>query len=151
MVTSLFVALALLVTVLVVAIAYAWQGRRRVPDREVIYGVEDALEFVTTRLSDETRRQVAPGDVRRILEWELRYLQDPELRGGEAAVVGGIDAAEYAQQQAMTQGHPYDGAVIIEVLELQAQYLAALGAVGPAVDADEAREVVSRREGEATG
>jgi len=133
-------------SVLAVAVAFAWQERRRLPDRAVVYGIEDALDFVVRRLSPETAKTVRRADVRRILEWEMRYLQDPTLRGGEIAVVGGIEAAEYAQDQAFAHGFSYDAAVIIEVLDLQAEYLAELGAVGAPVDPEESRPIIERYE-----
>lgn len=139
-------ALVMVGLLLGVAVAFWWQERRRLPEHAVIYGVEDALEFVVDRLSPEARAALRPSDVRRILEWELRYLQDPSVRGEEVAVVGGLEAAHYAQEQAMAQGYPYDGALIIEVLEHQAEYLAGLGAVGDPVDADESRDIIDRYE-----
>lgn len=141
---SVILALVMLGLLLGVAVAFWWQERRRMPEREVIYGVEDALRYVTDRLSDEARSALRPSDVRRILEWELRYLQDPGVRGDDVAVVGGLEAAQYAQEQAMAQGYPYDGALIIEVLDLQAEYLAALGALGDPVDDEEGRDIIER-------
>ncbi len=141
---SVILALVMLGLLLGVAVAFWWQERRRMPEREVIYGVEDALGYVTDRLSDEARSALRPSDVRRILEWELRYLQDPGVRGDDVAVVGGLEAAQYAQEQAMAQGYPYDGALIIEVLDLQAEYLAALGALGDPVDDEEGRDIIER-------
>lgn len=129
-----------------VGIAFSWQERRMVVDHAVVYSVEDALEFVMARLSAPARNQVNRHDVRRILEWELRYLQDPAIRREETAVVGGLGAAEYAQQQALAQGYAYDGAVIIEVLDHQAGYLASLGAVGEPVAADEIDDVLGSRD-----
>lgn len=139
---SLILAIVMLALIVAVGIAFSWQERRMVVDHAVVYSVEDALEFVMARLSDSARSQVNRHDVRRILEWELRYLQDPALRSDNAAVVGGMNAAEYAQQQALAQGHAYDGAVIIEVLDHQAGYLASLGAVGEPVDAGEIDDVL---------
>lgn len=127
-----------------VGFAFWWQERRRQPEGEVIYGVEDALDYVVTRLSPDARAALRASDVRRILEWELRYLQDPGVRGDDVAIVGGLEAAQYAQEQAMAQGYPYDGALIVEVLDLQAEYLASLGALGDPVDADEGKDIIDR-------
>lgn len=129
-----------------IGVAFSWQERRMVADHAVVYSVEDALEFVMGRLSASARSQVNRHDVRRILEWELRYLQDPAIRSDDAAVVGGIGAAQYAQQQALAQGYAYDGAVIIEVLDHQAGYLASLGAVGEPVAGDEIDDVLGSRD-----
>ncbi len=134
---------ALVLVLIVVAAAFAWQEGRPSRGPAIVYGVEDALAFVMARLSDESRTQVSSRDVRRILEWEMRYLQDPSLRGSDSAVVGGVEAAEYAQQRALAQGHPYNPSAIIEVLELQAEYLAELGAVGDPVTLEEAAEITA--------
>lgn len=102
---------------------------RRPSEIAIIYSVEDAIEYVWGGLSADTRDTIGRGDVRRILEWEMHYLQRPDQREGPA-VVGGIDAAAYAQERAIEQGFGYEPAVIFEVLDLQAAYLAQLGAVG---------------------
>ena len=143
---SVILAFVLLGLVVSVAVAFWWQERRTTPEREIVYGVEDALDHVMAHLSGDARAALGPNDVRRILEWELRYLQDPGVREGDAAVVGGLEAAQYAQHQAMAQGYPYDGALIIEVLDLQAEYLAGLGAIGDPVDAEEGRTIIERYE-----
>ena len=123
-----FLLLALVAVLVVFAVGLFLQERR---PREVaiVYSVEDSIDFVWERLGEETKAQIGRGDVRRILEWEMHYLQRPNHREG-AAVVGGIEAAAYAQERAIEQGYGYEPEVIFEVLDLQAAYLAELGAVG---------------------
>jgi hypothetical protein len=145
----LLLALVLFALLIAVAVAFSWQERRGHSEQLVVYSVEDALEYVMARLSPASRGQVNRHDVRRILEWELRYLQDPTLRSSEVAVVGGLDAAQYAQGQALANGYAYDGGVIIEVLDHQAAYLAELGAVGDPVDEAEMRSVIELPEEDA--
>ncbi len=140
----MLVAAGLLAALVTVALAFLWQERRRPPEDAVIYGVEDAIAFVRGRLRPQTAARLRPEDVRRILAWEMRYVQDPDLRQGETVVVGGLEAAQYAQERAVAEGHPYDGDVIIEVLDLQAEYLAALGAVGDPVGGVEVQQVIDR-------
>ncbi len=124
--------LAALVVVLVVfAIGLLLQERNPV-ESAVIYSVEDAVDFVWDGLDAETKGSIDPSDVRRILEWEMHYLQQPAKRDG-AAVVGGIDAAAYAQDRSVEQGFGYEPEVIFAVLDQQALYLESLGAVGPPV------------------
>jgi hypothetical protein len=86
-------------------------------------------------LSDSTKATIGRSDARRILEWEMHYLQRPDHREGEA-IVAGFDAAAYAQDRAIEQGYGYEPAAIFEVLELQAEYLATLGAIGDRVDGE---------------
>ena len=146
---SVIVALVLLAVLLAIGVAFAWQDTRDVPEEAVIYGVEDAIEFVYPRLTAETQGVLKRKDVRRILEWEVKYLQNPAVReeGGEPTVVAGINAARYVQERSLEEGAGYDGPAILDVLERQAEYLAALGAVGDRVTGDE-RDSVLRRSGE---
>ena len=83
----LVVSIALFSLLAVFAAAMLWQERRGVPERAVVYGVEDSIEFVYARLD---RTDVTKTDVRRILEWSVRYLQDPVGRtgGGRATCHG---------------------------------------------------------------
>lgn len=135
---SLVLLIVLGVVFVVVAFAFAWQERRSRAEDVSIYSVEDSIAFVVERLSPETAVNVKPKDVRRILEWEVRYLQDPAVRDQEEAVIaGGLPSAEYAQEALITMGYPYDGPEIIEVLDLRSQYLASIGAIGEALTADE--------------
>ncbi len=106
---------------------------RRANEVAIVYGIEEALDFIWEGLGDATKESIGRRDVRRILDWEMHYLQRPDQRDGEA-VVGGLDAAAYAQEKSYAQGYAYEPEVIFEVLDLQAEYLVALGAVGDPVD-----------------
>ena len=127
--------LALIAVLAVFGVGMLLQERNP-KEAAIVYGVEDALQFVWDRLSLATKDTIGRNDVRRILEWEMHYLQRPEQREG-AAVVGGLDAASYAQERAIEQGYGYEPEVIFEVLDLQAEYLAALGAIGDPADPQE--------------
>jgi len=125
----------LLVIVAVIALAFSWQGRLRLHERTVTYGTEEAIKFIAARLRPETAAVIGERSVRRILEWEMRYLQDALAAAGEEPVVlGGPDAAEYVAAQTAAQGYEYAADVIDEVLELQAHYLASIGAVADAAE-----------------
>lgn len=125
-------------TLLGVALGFAWQGRRAEVENLTVYSVEDSIRFVTERLSAATAQNLKPSDVRRILEWEVRYLQDPGIRDEAGPVVaGGGPAAEFAQQSLAHLGHAYDGPDIVEVLDLRAEYLRQIGAVGRPLTASE--------------
>jgi len=133
--TAVVVALVGLVLLISLAAAVAWQEKNATADRNIVYGVEESIEFVRRRLSDDARGKLKLPDVRRILEWSVRYLQDPEVRSGpgDTPVAGGIDAARYVQERSLEAGVAYDGDLIIEVLRLQNEFLASLGAVGEAI------------------
>jgi hypothetical protein len=130
----LLLVIALVVVLLVFAAGMVIQERgRRVDDGVTVYGVDDAVIYIWERLPEESAGAVSQADVRRILEWEMLYLQQPSKRDGPA-VVGGLDAAEFVQERSYAGGHAYEPDVIFAVLDLQADYLKAIGAVGGPVD-----------------
>lgn len=127
----------LVVVFVVVAAAFAWQEKKSAAESVTIYSVEESIAYVVDRLSPEAAGNLRRSDVRRILEWELRYLQDPAVRRAGPIIAGGLPSAEYAQQTLAALGHPYDGPDIIEVLDLRAEYLAEIGAIGEPLSAVE--------------
>ena len=132
----LLLVLALVLVLAVFGVGMVLQERgRRVDDGVAVYGVDDAVVYVWERLPDDVVGSVDRSDVRRILEWEMLYLQQPAKRDGPA-VVGGRDAAAFVQEHAYESGHPYEPETIFAVLDLQADYLRAIGAVGSPVDGE---------------
>lgn len=97
---------------------------------EAIYGVEDSIDFIWDGLGED-KLGLKKSDVRRILEWEMYYLQQPNLWKEEGPpIVGGEAAARYTQEQAFDAGFSYEPGQIFGVMDLQAAYLEAIGAVG---------------------
>ena len=127
-----------MIVVLAFGVAMFWQESRRMRQPAAIYGVEDSIEWIWEGLGDD-KLGLKKSDVRRILEWEMHYLQQPDVWDDDAAaVVGGDAAAAYAQEKALEEGYAYEPAQIFAVLDLQASYLVAIGAVGePVEDADQ--------------
>jgi len=127
----------MMAVVLAFGIAVFWQESRRMQHPEAIYGVEDSIEYIWDGLGED-RRDLKKSDVRRILEWEMHYLQQPELwKEDGQPIVGGEAAAQYAQEKSFDEGHAYEPHQIYAVLDLQASYLTAIGAVGEVVDPEE--------------
>lgn len=128
------VAVALLVVLVALTVAMAWQQRRGVPERAAIYSVEDSIVFVRERLGNES--PLGATDVRRILEWAVRYLQDPAVAGApdRPPVMASRAMAEWVQAQAAAVGHRYEVGDVTAVLEEQAAYVASIGAVGDPVE-----------------
>jgi hypothetical protein len=126
-----------MIVVLAFGVAMFWQESRRMRQPAAIYGVEDSIEWIWEGLGDD-KLGLKKSDVRRILEWEMHYLQQPDVWDDDTvAVVGGDAAAAYAQDKALEEGYAYEPAQIFAVLDLQASYLVAIGAVGePVEDAD---------------
>ncbi len=123
--------------VLAFGIAMFWQESKRMSHRETIYGVEDSIEFIWEGLGED-RHDLSKGDIRRILEWEMRYLQQPDLWEADGQpVVGGEASAAYAQEMSLEAGYAYQPEQIYAVLDLQALYLEAIGAIGDAADPED--------------
>ncbi|MCB1246712.1 MAG: hypothetical protein KDB69_05560 [Acidimicrobiia bacterium] len=128
---------AMMGLVLLFGVLMFWQESKRMRHREAIYGVEDSIVWVWESLGED-KLGLTKGDVRRILEWELHYLQQPHLWKDEGnAVVGSEASAAYVQQRALDTGHPYEPGQIFAVLDHQATYLEAIGAVAAPVISDD--------------
>ncbi len=124
--------MALMILVLAFGVAMFWQESKRLQHTTAIYGVEDSIEFVWDVLGGDNLG-LSKSDVRRILEWEMHYLQQPHLWEGDGtAVVGGEASAVYIQDHALAAGYPYEPEQIYAVLDAQADYLRAIGAIGDA-------------------
>lgn len=127
----------LMVVVLAFGVGMFWQESRRMQQPAAIYGVEDSIEYIWDLLGED-KRGLKKSDVRRILEWEMHYLQQPDLWADDGPpVVGGNEAAAHAQERSLAEGYEYSPRQIIAVLDLQADYLRAIGAVGDPVTDDE--------------
>lgn len=132
----LLLVFALVLVLAVFGVGMVLQERgRRIDDGVAVYGVDDAVVYVWDRLPADLAASSSQSDIRRILEWEMLYLQQPKKRDGPA-VVGSVEVAQFVQDRALETGHPYEPEVIFAVLDLQADYLNAIGAVGEPVDPD---------------
>ena len=139
---AIFAFVALLVGVFLVIVALiVWQEAKRRPSYEPLeYVVEDAVIHVDAGLADDTK--LTKADVRRILEYEVFYLQGlaqtdrkspvETVAGGHEASVGYIAAEIEAKH-----GVAYPQEDIEEALRLEAAYLMAIGAVGEPVEVGE--------------
>ncbi len=135
---AFFFALGLFALLVGVGIAFYWQGTIRLPGTAVAYGVEDSIKYITPRLPTETQEIIGAKSVRRILEWEMKYLQDQlDTDPEQVVVLGGEGAATYVLEQTAKQGFDYDRSVVGEVLQLQAEYLQSIGALAQPVAAEE--------------
>lgn len=127
----------MMAVVLAFGIAMFWQESKRMTQKEVIYGVEDSIEYVWIGLGED-RHGLTKDDIRRILEWEMFYLQQPDLWENDGPpVVGGDAAATFAQERSFEAGYSYEPEQIFAVLNLQSSYLQAIGAIGSPADPEE--------------
>jgi len=132
----------ILVGVLLVIVAMmVWQEAKRRPSYEPLeYVVNDAVKHISERLPEGSALRHT--DIRRILEWEVFYLQglaQDDRRNPVETVAGGHEISiEYIANQIRTNhavSYPQDE--IAEVLRLEADYLVAIGAVGEPVGEEE--------------
>jgi hypothetical protein len=131
---------ALLVAVfLAVMAALLWQeAKRRGFEQGPIYVVEDAVGFIHDRLEGPDLRR---SDVRRIIEYEVFYLQglaQKDRRTAVEVVAGGAEPAVAYIAERISQAHgvAYPLGDIRAVLALETEYLASIGAVGDPVTDD---------------
>jgi hypothetical protein len=133
--------IALLVGVFLVILALVvWQEAKRRPSYEPLeYVVDDAVKHIEVGLEAEENDTLRRGDIRRILEWELFYLQglaQEDRRNPVETVAGGHEASiSYITEQiAQKHGVSYSPEDVEAVLRHEADYLFRIGAVGERVD-----------------
>ncbi len=119
-----------------------WQEARRRPSYDPLtYVVEDAVRHVETGLAQEGQPTVPRADIRRILEWEVYYLQglaQEDRSKPVETVAGGHEASvDFILDQVATKhGVSYARRDVENVLRLEADYLYRIGAVGDPVEDD---------------
>lgn len=127
-----------------IAALVVWQEARRRPAYEPLeYVVEDAVRHVVERLPPGSG--LGRADVKRILEWEVFYLQglaQDDRSNPVETVAGGHQASVSYIADRIEQKHgvAYSQGDIEEVLRLEADYLRAIGAVGEPVESGEEEE-----------
>ena len=129
---------------LLIVAALVWQESRRrgAPAGPPVYVVEEAVGFIHARLGESSRAGLGRDDVVRIIEWEIYYLQglaQARRRTPVETVAGGSDASlDYIVGRIADVHHiSYDRGDVAEVLRLESEYLASIGAVGDPVDLDQ--------------
>lgn len=133
--SALQLGVLLLAIFLIIVAVMVWQEASRKPmDMVASYVVDEAVHFIYPQLSDDGMEHLDPDGVRRVLDWEIAYLQGFSPRGAAGLkpvrVAGSEDAIDFVHGQ-LSETHNYPRAVIAEVLEHEAGYLAEIGAIGP--------------------
>lgn len=136
--TALQLGALLLAVFLLLVAAMVWQETSRKPmDLVASYVVDEAVAFIYPRLSDEAMDVLDPEGVRRVLDWEIAYLQGFTPRGAgnlrPVRIAGSAEAISFVHEQ-LGESYGYSRHVIAEVLHHEAGYLAEIGAVGPEGD-----------------
>jgi len=125
-----------LVAVLLVILALVvWQHAQRQGPREVTFGIENAVSFITGRLDADVQKRLGTDGVRRVVEWEVFYLQglaQEDRRHPVETVAGNYGpAVEFIRGEiARVHDRTYSAADIGSVLALGVTYLQFIGAIG---------------------
>ena len=135
---------ALLFLLALAAIVGAVRLRRRVnrADRQPVYVINDAIDYVLENLDQDVLDRIRPAGVQRIIEWSVHYLQGLAVparrRRGLRVVAGGEGSAiEYIRGELTRRGYDYSPSDIAAVLAGEAEYLAGIGALGERVEEGE--------------
>ena len=120
------------------AAALVWQeANQRAMPEQLTYVLEDAVGFVSQEVGDVSH--LSSEDIRRILEWEVIYLQGISPRGAgrlEPVRVGNSDDATRFILEQVGQPTQYTEDDVRRVLAGEAAYLVSIGAVGAAVEGE---------------
>ena len=147
--------MALITGLLVLGIACAiaaWfvireAGRLAAEPPPPVFDMDEAFEWVVAHVPDVVAATLTPGDVRRILDFQLEFFQRKGVAGnGSSAhppgdvIVGGAETVDYIVSRSSATGEEYLPEQVHAVIETQLAYLRAIGAVGPpATDPDQRR------------
>jgi hypothetical protein len=127
-------AVALFAVLLLIAALVVWQHSRRAEPGEVTYGIADAVTFIEARLPDEVLSRIGQAGIRRVIEWEIYYLQglaQPDRRQAVETVAGDYPPAVnlISSEIASRHGLTYSAADISAVLSVEVEYLQSIGAI----------------------
>ena len=128
-------ALTLFAVLLFVVALVIWQHAQREGPKEVTFGIENAVSFITARLDAEVQKALGTDGVRRVVEWEVFYLQglaQEDRRQPVETVAGDYGpAVEFIRAEiARVHDRTYSVDDIGAVLALGVTYLKSIGAIG---------------------
>jgi hypothetical protein len=119
-------------------------GRLAAEPPPPVFDMDEAFEWVVAHVPDLVAATLTPGDVRRILDFQLEFFQRKGVAGnGSSAhppgdvIVGGAETVEYIVNRSAATGEEYLPEQVHAVIETQLAYLRAIGAVGDAARPDE--------------
>lgn len=128
-------AIGLIAVLFIIGALVIWQHARRVGPREITFGIVNATSFVEARLEPDVRARLGPDGIRRIVEWEVFYLQglaQENRRVPVETIAGDHEAAVVFIRGEIARSHNrnYTADDIASVLSLVAGYLESIGAIG---------------------
>ena len=122
---------------LIVVAALLFQEVRRGGRPQPTYVLDEVVPYAFARLSERAAARLDREDVKRILEWEVFYLQGlAAQRGGDRSrrpVAGSDEAVSFIVDRSSQRGTHYEAVDVAEILYHEGSYLAEIGAIGPPV------------------
>lgn len=117
-------------------------GRLTTEPPPVVFSLDEAYEWVVEELPDVVAATLTPGDVRRILRYQVDYLDDAGVASSGTngsgphppAVVGAAELVDYIIDRAASDGETFIPEQVHPVVEILLEYLAATGAVSTPAD-----------------
>ena len=123
-------------------------GRLAAEPPPPVFDMDEAFEWVVAHVPDVVAATLTPGDVRRILDFQLEFFQRKGVAGnGSSAhppgdvIVGGAETVDYVVSRSAATGEEYLPEQVHAVIETQLAYLRAIGAVGDAARPDAGDEM----------
>jgi hypothetical protein len=105
-----------------------------------VFDEDEAVEWIADRLPFEVAAQLSHDDVRALVLWHLEFLESRGVatetafeEAPDAVVVAEDDGLAYVIGQAAEAGLAVDDVHVVAVLEVEEDYLEAIGAIGPRV------------------
>ncbi len=106
--------------------------------RPALYDRAEAVDFVADRLPDDVTAELSYDELAQLLQWHLDYLEErgvARAQGVDNVASGPLVAAEddalaYVIGKATDAGLNVDDVVVVNVIEGNEAYLAAIGAIG---------------------
>lgn len=144
MIVFIIVTAVLVVVLALVAVGrVTWRLDAEAPPS--VYAVDEAVDFVADRLPDDVTAELSFDDVRELLQWHIEYLADRGVavgKGDDRLVAGPLVAAEddalaYVLGKAAEADITVQDVWVVQVLDANEEYLAAIGAIGPAIGPDD--------------
>ena len=93
-----------------------------------VFDMDEAVEWIGERLPFEVSASLSHADVSQIVRWSLDHLA---ISGQDEVLVVEDEALAYVQVRARGGGHAWTEREIQSVLDVQLDYLRAIGAAGP--------------------
>ena len=119
-------------------------GRLAAEPPPPVFDMDEAFDWVVAHLPDLVAATLTPGDVRRILDFQLEFFQRKGVAGNGSSghppgdvIVGGAETVDYVVSRSAATGEEYLPEQVHAVIETQLAYLRAIGAVGDAARPEE--------------